>query len=70
MEWRLGVKKKYDLWKDILEFKYGLWIQMNEIPKARHESWWWRDLCEVCSRGGDDNWFDNNVVWNYAQVIW
>jgi len=61
-KWKLETEK-VEVWKEILEFRYGSWRDMNTSRTARQISNWWIDLCKVCDVENHSNWFDNNVIW-------
>jgi len=50
-------------WKDILESKY---MEVNGTTHvwSFYQSWWWRDLNNICGEGEGVGWFQQALVWN------
>ena len=59
-KWRISSNDK-GRWKEVLESKYGLGT--DEMVPIKYQSLWWRDLTRVCREGGDEGWFQGEVVW-------
>ena len=53
-------------WKEVLKSKYGAELECPNIS-VKHQSWWWRDLVKVCSEGGGDGWFHEEVRWKLGR---
>jgi len=54
---------KGEPWRDILEARYVSWRKMEASLGQRNQSLWWKDLCRICSRGIQENWFDGRFQW-------
>jgi len=50
-------------WNEVLNSKYGLDASFGHVP-VKLQSWWWRDLVNVCKEGGGEGWFLEQVGWN------
>jgi len=57
-------KEDPSLWKEILDSKYGSWRVLDEAKGSKLESWWWRDIKNLCGKGQKTNWFNKNLRWN------
>ena len=49
-------------WKDILESKYIV-VPGNSNVWLNCQSWWWRDLVNICREGEGEGWFQKALVW-------
>jgi len=61
-KWRLMSEAK-GKWKDILESKYTVLSGVNHV-RSCCQSWWWRDLENICREGYGVGWFQQAVAWN------
>ncbi|PNX58821.1 receptor-like kinase, partial [Trifolium pratense] len=64
-KWRC-LKERHAIWYDLLSFRYGPFpskiLCRNDNFIARKDSLWWRDICTVGGRRGDEvGWFPSNV---------
>ena len=56
------VSNEHDLWKEIIDSKYGLEIGRSH-SHMKSQSWWWRDLCKACGDGEEKGWFQEAIRW-------
>ena len=47
-------------WKKLLDSKYNLGVESSHTP-VKSQSWWWRDLSNMCKEGGGKGWFSGRV---------
>jgi len=52
-----------DIWKEVLESKYGGWRDFKTQKHNRADSFWWRDLKEVWKFEGWKDKFEDNFKW-------
>ena len=38
------------------------------MAQSKYQSWWWRDLTEVCGEREEEGWFKNVVVWKVGNA--
>ena len=63
-KWKWRLKSEANgKWKDILESKYMMLPGFNQVRPCC-QSWWWRDLENICREGDGVGWFQQTVVWN------
>ena len=60
-KWRF-VSEEVGKWKDLLVSKYGMEGD-NLRVHVKHQSWWWRDVSQVCGEGGGVGWFSKALRW-------
>ena len=48
--------------KDILKSKY-IAVSSNTHVRLNKQSWWWRDLLNICREGEGEGWFHKALVW-------
>jgi len=51
------------LWREVLEARYDNWRNINASKVHKKHSLWWQDLCRVCGKEPQDNWFDCRLLW-------
>jgi len=61
-KWRYMLSDK-GLWRDILDARYGSWRSLDAALIQRNQSSWSKDLCRICGKGAQDNWFDCRLQW-------
>jgi len=61
-KWRYILLDK-GFWRDILDVRYGSWRSLDVALIQRNRSSWWKDLCRICGKGAQDNWFDCRLQW-------
>ena len=61
-KWRYEMSEN-GLWRDILDARYGSWRSIDGALIQRNQSTWWKDLCQICGKGAQDNWFDSRFQW-------
>ena len=61
-KWRYELSKK-GLGRDILDVRYKSWRSSNVALIHRNHSSWWKDLCRICGKEAQDNWFDCKSQW-------
>jgi len=61
-KWRYELSEK-GLWRDILDARYRSWRSLDVALIHRNQSSWWKDLCQICGKGAQDNWFDCRSQW-------
>jgi len=44
-------------WKKVVVSKYV------DCSQSSCQSWWWRDLCNICEEGQTESWFNKQVSW-------
>jgi len=54
---------KGDLWKEVIDSKYGGWISLREGRGGSKDSLWWKDLREVQNLEGWGRNFEEALVW-------
>jgi len=63
--WRL-ISQEKGKWKEVLHLKYGAELECPHIS-VKYQSWWWRDLVNVCREGGGDGWFQKELLWKLGR---
>jgi len=60
--WKLKVDKS-KIWRDVILCKFVVSDNNRRTITSKAQSWWLRDMCNLCEEGQLESWFHKQITW-------